>query len=224
MKILFALTLFLLTSLSPVLAFTPAVLVSLSNHVGAGECQPDLSGAIDQLTQAQAAFGEGDTETGIAQLTETRQELELQEAVCINYAPETAGDKRSNPVPLGQRQSFELATGKKASAEILDYVTNASDLVDEPAPDGQRYVVIYIRYHCEASVDENCDASVLGFKAVGSRSTLYDPWNGYSADRWMLFGGGQADLEATFLVGEDETDIALIKDNGPKGDVFFATE
>jgi hypothetical protein len=199
------------------ISFSPAL---------AQECQPDLTDAIDQLTQAQTAFNEGDTETGLTHLSEARQVLALEEVACINYAPETAGDKRSNPVPFGQRKSFEF-NGEAIAIEIIDYSDNANEASETEPPDGQRYVVATVNFYCEGSSDDQCTPSLSYFSGVGSNNVQFGVALDYTRFSYYppaLFGGGQTQFEVPFLVDEDETDIVLIMEYFMSGQFYFATE
>jgi hypothetical protein len=175
-------------------------------------CNPDLAQVTALLAEAQAAIESGDTAGTVSLMADARNMLTLQEAGCVNYAPETSGDKRSNPVPFGERKSFKLSGGGQASLEIVNFIDDANDFSRSEIEDGKRLVAVELMYFCELIPDEQCAVAEYSFNLVGSASIEYSPHFENSlpdSTSFDLYGGGQGPFTVGFLVGEDETNFVL---------------
>lgn len=201
LKYLFRTLIILFLSLSPAIAQTDA-------------CSPDLAQVIATLEQAQSEFDTGNTDSGLALVGDARSALALEEATCFNYAPDTVGDKRTNPVPLGERKQFDLVNGGKASVVVTGFIDNANEFSEVDIEDDERLIGVEITYFCESSPDETCvvDTLSLPSKVVGNSNIESESPRASSlpnTDNVTLYGGGQVDHTMAFLVGKDESDFVL---------------
>lgn len=190
------------------------------------DCSADLSQAQTALDQAQAAIDSSDTSTALTFMTEAQNALAYQIASCMNYAPDTAGDTRTNPVPFGQARQVELPDDRKATVQLLSFdpMPSAVDTVGKEADEGMRYILAQYSYYCDASPDKKCSVDSLPFSAVGSANKEYTPRsnNLQSSGGETLYGGGETTRYLVFLVEADETDFVI--EFAPSADsAFFAT-
>lgn len=189
-------------------------------------CTPDLSQSELLLAQAQAAIDGGDAQGAVSFITDARNILALEVAKCVNYAADAAGDKRTNPVPYGERHAVTLANGSEASIEFIDFDPQpGAEIGIDPPGDGERYILAQYNFYCEASPDDTCRAESLPFKAIGSESVEYVPRSNklQSGSGDKLYGGGQSTRYLVFLVGEDETDFVIKYAELSSSPTFFAT-
>lgn len=207
---------FLLLILVSVFSFTQA-----QNSV----CTPDLTQARSLLELAQAALESGDKEGAMSLMADARNALILEEANCVNYAADTVGDKRTNPVPFGERKQFELPGDRIASIELINFESHpdAIETTGKEADIGMRYILVQYTYYCEGSPDDACSVSSLPFSAVGSENIEYQPRGNNLQDGSgdTLYGGGEITRYLVFLVKEDETDF-VVRHSGSSS-TFFAT-
>jgi hypothetical protein len=196
-------------------------------------CKPDLVSASKLLTAAQAAFDKGDTKAGIAAVGDARAALQLIEADCTTQAGKTAGDTRTNPVPLGQRQKMKIGTKFTGSIEVTRSVDPANDMVKNaddknPVPaENQRYVVVEFNFYCEVDPAKSCQFAPDDFAIVGSKGVAYpfqaSQSKGFSRDQ-EVFGGGQTTVTLAYLVDAQETNFVLFNDGKKDKRVFFALQ
>lgn len=193
-------------------------------------CQPDLAQIINTLQQAQTAIDGGDTQSAITSITSARDTLTLEAAKCLNYAPETVGDKRTNPVPLGERKQFDLKDAGKASIQIANYLDNANEYAKNfEVGDGKRLIGIELSYWCESAADAICKIDAFsGLSVVGSQGVVYDTKKTNTLpnnEGIELYGGGQGNYSLAFLVDADDTEMVLVFSPGSGIDpVYFSLQ
>jgi hypothetical protein len=196
-------------------------------------CKPDIAAANKLLAEAQAAFDKGDTKAALVAVGDARAALQLIEANCASQAGKTAGDTRTNPVPLGRRQKMKIGTKFTGSIEVIRAVDPANDMVKNaddknPVPaDGQRYVVVEFNFYCEVDPAKSCQFSPDDFAIVGSKGVAYtfqaSKSKGFSRDQ-EVFGGGQTTVTLAYLVDAQETGFVLFNDGKKDKRVFFALQ
>lgn len=186
-------------------------------------CQPDFTAVDEALNQARSA---ADTDAALAAVREARSALDLIDARCANYAPETAGDRRSNPVPLGQEKVIDYGSYGKYSLKVTQVMTGdeADELMGYAPDDGNKFIVVEVEVVCGTDVDTECSfTSSSVFTLVGSQGTVRRAGFASNADTSVtLFGGGQATFYIPFEVPEEDSDFVLFDDLTPQ--VFFALE
>lgn len=188
-------------------------------------CSPNLSPLLETLAQVQVAIDGGDDASARDGLAVARAGLALIASECADYAPDSAGDSRTNPVPFGQRQTvtsvdFDGAIeilgyrdGEDAEAFILE-TNNRND----PAPEGKQYITVEFRFICERPASESCEYSRIHFSLVGSRgvSYTYDDDNDARpiTDETEFFGGSEITATLVFAVNEDDGDFVMFTEYG----------
>lgn len=202
-----------------------------STAAQSGNCVPDLTSATAWLNDAQVALNNDDLNTALTAIGDARNALELIEANCTDYAPETAGNSRTNPVPFGQRQHTEILEYFIGSLQITRYVDNANEVVaaaddDNPPPEeGKRYILVEFTVYCEREPSQSCEFRQRAWHVVGSKGIAYEregSVDGFSGEQ-ELFGGAQLPVALVYLVEADETDFVLFNEHGDTR-VFFALE
>lgn len=178
-------------------------------------CNPDLTQVTSLLAEAQASFESGDTAGAVGLMADARDDLALQEAQCLNYAPDTAGDKRTNPVPLGERLKFDLSEDGSASIQIVNYIDNANEFAEFfEVAETERLIGIEISYMCESELDATCSVGPFdSFSVVGSQGISYDTKKSNTlpnSEPLSLYGGGQGNYSMAFLVDADDSDFVLV--------------
>jgi hypothetical protein len=193
-------------------------------------CQPDLSSVIELLSSAQELLDTGNIDAAVENISEARRVLQLQEALCLDFAPDDAGSSRTNPVPFGQTQSIDLR-GEPVQITMLNFTDKANDLVQEmhnrndPPSDGMRYVVVELNFFCDRLPSESCEFRRSHYKMVGSDGVVHEYSTTYDRgfiDNIEVFGGSEAIISRPFEVGIDETELIFFNDRGDR--IFFATE
>lgn len=201
-----------------------------------GNCSPNVTAALASLDAAQSAIGSGDTQAALSAIVEANTALELQIALCRDYAPESVGDSRTNPVPFGQSQYAEISDEFSGSIQIIEYLDDGEAYVleandrNDPTPSGARYVVFRLRYACEKPASESCEFSRVYFSIVGDKgvSYRYNSANDYDVsirdigEDKEVFGGSEIEVDLAFLVEEDDSNFILFTEYGTPR-VFFAT-
>lgn len=181
------------------------------------QCTLDLSSLMATLAQVEQAVDTGDGEATRDGLASARAELALIEGQCLDYAPETAGDSRTNPVPHGQRQRV-MDDDLNVSIQMEHYSDDAEEIIlsinrsNEPAPDGKRYVAMTFKFICEASADESCEYSRVQYSLVGDKgiSYRYDSGDirGVGGSQ-EIFGGAEITVGVAFLVDADDGNFVM---------------
>lgn len=197
-------------------------------------CSPDLSPLLETLAQVQEAIDGGDDASARDGLAVARAGLALIASECADYAPDSAGDSRTNPVPFGQRQTvtsvdFDGAVeilGFRDGDEAESFILEANNR-NEPAPDGKRYITIEFRFICERAASESCEYSPVHFSLVGSRGVAYD-YNDDNdvrriTDDGEFFGGGEITVTLVFAVNDDDGDFVLYTEYG-RPRTYFAVQ
>lgn len=215
------------------LCITLAVLLMAAPIRAQDDCNLDISTV--QLLLSEAAVADDAAALGL--ISEARAALEQIEGRCRNYAPDSAGDSRLNPVPFGQRQHAVIPRDFIGSIELLEFLPDGEAFVlaanrrNVPAPDGTRYIVFRLNYVCEVSPAESCNFSPTDFSVVGRKGVSYR-YNSGSAydislrgvtDMQEVFGGGEIEVTLMFLVKADDGDFVLFTEYGSPR-VFFASE
>ena len=194
-------------------------------------CSPDLSDVSALVEGVQVAIDAGDDEITLNSLAALRSETQLLEATCADYAPENAGDSRTNPVPVGQSQRVQT-DAFEGTLTLKNYLDNADELVgqlsasNQQAATGTHYVALLMDLHCDRTPSESCRFDVGAYKLVGSMGFVYEyldnPVFGLDHDR-EFFGGSTLDRIAAFQVADEDSDFVLIAGFGDER-VYFATE
>lgn len=182
-----------------------------------GTCAPDLSTVTAALEQAQQAIGDADSAAVLDALGEARAALATAEGQCLDFAPETAGDSRTNPVPFGQLQHISH-DDYDGSIQVLDFLADAEELImsisssNDAAPEGKRYVAMAFKFICERPASESCEYSRVDFSLVGDKGVAYD----YDAgdiggleNKAEFFGGAEITVGVAFLVDADDDNFVL---------------
>lgn len=188
-------------------------------------CAPDLSPIMETLTQVQQASDAGDEASVRDGLAVARAGLALIEGECLDYAPESAGDSRTNPVPFGEQQSV-TSIDFDGSIEILNYREGdeaeafvlEANRRNEPAPEGKQYITIELRFVCERPASESCEYSRIHFSLVGSRGVSYTYEDSNDArpitEQTEFFGGSEITATVVFAVNEDDGDFVMFTEYG----------
>jgi hypothetical protein len=196
-----------------------------------GNCQPDLTSATAWLNDAQTALNNDDLNTAMTAIADARNSLELIEANCTDYAPETAGDSRTNPVSFGQQHHTEISDYFIGSLQITRYGDNANELVaatddDNPPPEeGKRYILVEFTIYCEREPSQSCEFRQLNWHIVGSKGIAYERArgiDGFSGEQ-ELFGGAQLPVALVYQVDVAETNFVLFNEHRDTR-VFFDLE
>jgi hypothetical protein len=200
--------------------------------IAQNECSFDLTGANEALAVAQASIDASDSEAALSAVSDARAALELQEANCVDYAPEEAGNSRTNPVPFGQRQQAEYSNDFMGSIEMMEYLDDGEDLImalnrsNDPAPRSKRYVILSFKLFCERDPAESCEYSRVDFSLVGDKgvSYRYDSASIHGLENDAEFFGGAEIIEVVaFLVNSDDDNFVMFTEYGDPR-VFFATQ
>jgi hypothetical protein len=189
-----------------------------------GGCDLDLAAVMDLLTSAQESAAAGDMNAALDAVSKARAALQLAEAKCESWAPETAGDSRTNPAPYRQRQYI---AGGDASIEIVGVnltadaiVMDANQFNDEPT-DEIGYILIDFIYYCELPPAESCEYSAWDFKVVGDIGRVYDGVASGFENDVEVFGGGRASVQRALLVAREDAGLQLFYDERKLPRVFF---
>lgn len=191
-------------------------------HAQDDTCQFDFADVDAALDQARTAT---DTSAALDAIGQAKNALELMAAQCANLSPDTAGDKRSNPVPLGYAHSVEFTGFGKFTLTVTGIITGdeAEELIGSPADEGNKYVLVEAEIHCETDVDSKCELSAPLFSLVGSQGTVYTAGYAFNADTGVqLFGGGSKTFYLPFEVAEEDSSFVLF--NNVFNEVYFALE
>jgi hypothetical protein len=202
------------------------------------------------LTLARTTDIGGDLETTLEHVREAREALETIEAECAssvvqsdgetvasdgNWASNDAGDRRSNPIPFGQRQYVQ---GQKASLELTEFIPLRNGTKVDSLDGGTYYELDendgYIQvsgvFYCELSEDETCNLNTSGFGAVGISGVVSGIPFAIDEYSYTVYGGGHVPFTLALGVPEDDTDfilryydLASFGDTGNK-EVFFVLE
>lgn len=198
-------------------------------------CTIDVSEAASALESVPALVDAGNTDLALDVIGRAQQALALIEANCSEYAPETAGDSRTNPVPLGQSQHAVISNDFEGSIQVLEYLDDGEEFVlaanrrNDPAPEGTRYVVYRLKYTCERPASESCKFSRVYFSIVGDKgvSYRYNSAADYEilirdiGEEQEIFGGSEIETAVAFVVPEDDANFILFTEYGDPR-VFFA--
>lgn len=182
-------------------------------------CTFELDRVSMLLMQAQSLVDTGDVQQALSLISDAKSSLAIQEAACVNFAPVTMGDKRSNPVSFGQRKSF-VNDNVQASIQITQFIDNANDLSRDPVEAGKRTVAVEFKYYCEGTPDQECETSRFNYKLVGDKSEIYLSTKLANSDFPGLFGGGESSYVVGFVV--DDTDSNFIFIVSAEDDVYFS--
>lgn len=195
------------------------------------QCLPHISVVSDLLTQAQSKFDGKDVQAGLNILDQAQNQLSLQIAGCLNYAPDMAGNKRSNPVKYGDWQNVTVGEGEKTSVQISDFIANADpETTVGKAPDaGKKYVAFRVNMHCENSADDYCALdSLTGISIVGSSGAEYinahiNKLQDANAPS-RVYGTGDLTRIYVFAINTNETNLELKFAYNISHPIWFATQ
>jgi len=180
---------------------------------------------VAELSEAVPAVDAQDTEWFLRELTDLEYTIRELRDFCAyggTDAGQNAGDQRSNPVPMRQRQM--IRDGEQSVAVLL-YVDDANEVMidnGEPPPTGKRFVYAQLAVRCELSANERCNATTGWFNLVGRKSIVYsDHFTMLADSSQFLFGGGEANLDYVALVDADDSDMVLFEDRILSTGKFF---
>lgn len=194
-------------------------------------CSPHISDIGSLLAQAQSNFDKGDAQAGLDTLTRVQNQLNLEISNCLNSAPDTAGDKRTNPVLLGQWKSLKTDLGGQASVQIADFVDNADPqtTIGQDPEAGNKIIAFRVKLRCESSPDVYCSLDdYTTITIVGGSGIQYTSiWQNEQQDRGapdQVYGTGELSHLYAFEVNADDSNFEIKLSLAFPNSFWFATQ
>lgn len=183
---------------------------SLSSLIGQNGSDEEMDVAIEEASSANANDGEGEPSPPSESVTTTPEE----------------GLWIDNPAP----ESYEVVADNKTftvtgATRPADELVAEANQFNEPAEDGEEYLLVELQISCTKSQGEQCEFTPFNMLVWGSledshtRTFVAGLDNEINSVEW---GGGETVSGVLpFLVGEGETDLVLIYQPFSGGAYFF---
>jgi hypothetical protein len=204
--------------------------IQVSSAQDTPQCSPHIDVISDLLTQAQAKFDSKDVQAGLNILAQAQKQLDLETASCLNYAPDTAGDKRSNPVKYGDWKSVKTDSEVPASVQIVDFVDNAdAKATGNTAQSGKKFITFRVNMRCEASPDDYCtlgdytDMSIVGGRGIPYPKGYFNIKQNKGVPT-QIYGTGELSYLYAFEVDASDTNFEIQLQPMIGLDFWFATQ
>ena len=174
---------------------------------------------VAELSDAVPAVDAQDTEAFFEALEDLENTVQEMRELCleggVRQAAGDVGDRRTNPVPFGERAYIRGGTLGVRVHEVRERYIGTD-----------RFIEAKLSISCERSLDATCTAYNSDWLMVGSESEVYGRYLGVDWEYSVsLFGGGEGIIDFATRVEPNENNFVLmyIPDYGSsEGRTYFS--